>query len=480
MLTRCLRYMILPLLLLTFLQGHATLVTFRVDLTQQPSVSPNGVHIVGAFCNYDPSAISLSQLTPGRYEVTLYFAPGWTAVYKFVNGNTWNDTEGVFGECAFNTYRVLQVPASDTILPWVCFGHCDSACTPATGTRVACVGNSITYGWALTDPVSQSYPSILQDSLGSGMLVTNFGAPGAAVIRSAGNPYVFAEQFRHLVRFAPEEIFLLLGINDSKQPIWGPFSAEFSADYDSLWQAIDTLPSAHQVWICLPTTSFSPFFGIQDSIVANEIVPQIKAFARREALDQIDLRGFTAGLSAQFPDGTHPDSLGTAMIAAEIYRVRQLARPQVDVSGPLPSVATGFAWQWYLNGDTVPASWGGRAQSLSFAPSGNYKVGVQVDSLLAHVLISDSVNHVMVDRNERNAIHGTLFPNPAGDVLNWKIPDFAGKSVTLRIYSTAGKLEMQSHADAHHGVLDIAALDRGGHVFEAITEGEAWRKVFSK
>ena len=48
--------------------------------------------------------------------------------------------------------------------------------------KVACVGNSITYGTGLSDRATQSYPVKLQKLLGERYEVENFGKPGATLL----------------------------------------------------------------------------------------------------------------------------------------------------------------------------------------------------------------------------------------------------------------------------------------------------------
>ncbi len=467
-------------LLLTFFSGKATLVTFRVDLSQQAGVSPNSIHIVGSFNNWNPAATPMDSLGAGRYEWTENLTAGSVATYKFVNGDTWGEEEGVFGECAFNTYRFLRVPLGDTVLPWVCFQYCDSACTPAAGTRIACVGNSITWGWDLPDKITQSYPAILEDSLGASFLVENFGAPGSAVIRHAGNPYFRTEQFRALMRFGPTQAILSLGTNDSKSAIWGALAADFTKDYDTLWMSMDTMANLERLWICTPPTAFSGLFGVDENVLGGQIVPLIRAHARLHCLDQIDIHGFTASLGAYFPDGVHPDTTGTRLIANEVYRILQLPRPQIAVTGQTLTAVGGYDWQWYFNGDTLPSIWGGRSQNLVFAPSGIYKVGVQIDSLFQHVLISDSLAFNAVGIADAQADAMILFPDPANQVLNWHCEDAGLSSAILRVYSMSGKLELETLVEGNEGSLDIAMLARGNYVFELSGNDLLVRKLFSK
>ena len=49
--------------------------------------------------------------------------------------------------------------------------------------RVACIGDSITWGYAMTNRVEECYPAQLQRILGDGYEVLNFGDPGAGVYR---------------------------------------------------------------------------------------------------------------------------------------------------------------------------------------------------------------------------------------------------------------------------------------------------------
>ena len=48
--------------------------------------------------------------------------------------------------------------------------------------KVACVGNSITYGTGLADRDTEAYPVRLQEMLGDGYIVGNFGKPGATLL----------------------------------------------------------------------------------------------------------------------------------------------------------------------------------------------------------------------------------------------------------------------------------------------------------
>ena len=54
--------------------------------------------------------------------------------------------------------------------------------------KVACVGNSITYGTGIQDREHFSYPVQLQKMLGDKYLVGNFGKPGATLLNHGHRP----------------------------------------------------------------------------------------------------------------------------------------------------------------------------------------------------------------------------------------------------------------------------------------------------
>ena len=55
--------------------------------------------------------------------------------------------------------------------------------------RIACCGDSITYGTGIPDRATNSYPAQLQALLGANYDVRNFGRSGARVTQSSSNPY---------------------------------------------------------------------------------------------------------------------------------------------------------------------------------------------------------------------------------------------------------------------------------------------------
>ena len=68
-------------------------------------------------------------------------------------------------------------------------------CFAQAVTRVACIGDSITYGTGLSNRATQAYPARLQALLGEDYEVRNFGNPGRGMQsgRGKGSPWVIPE-----------------------------------------------------------------------------------------------------------------------------------------------------------------------------------------------------------------------------------------------------------------------------------------------
>ena len=55
--------------------------------------------------------------------------------------------------------------------------------------RVACVGDSITYGSGIKGRETKSYPAQLAGMLGEDYVVKNFGVSGATMLKKGDKPY---------------------------------------------------------------------------------------------------------------------------------------------------------------------------------------------------------------------------------------------------------------------------------------------------
>jgi acyl-CoA thioesterase-1 len=104
---------------------------------------------------------------------------------------------------------------------------------PALAARIACVGDSITYGYGLASPSQQSYPAVLQTLLGTQHTVSNFGTSGCTLLKKGDKPYWNDANFGASDAFKPDVVVVMLGTNDAKPQNWA-YQADFASDYGSM------------------------------------------------------------------------------------------------------------------------------------------------------------------------------------------------------------------------------------------------------
>ena len=82
--------------------------------------------------------------------------------------------------------------------------------------KIACVGNSITYGSTIVNREKNAYPRQLQAMLGKEYEIRNFGVSGTTLLKNGNHPYWNTLEYEDAKNFAPDILFVKLGTNDSK------------------------------------------------------------------------------------------------------------------------------------------------------------------------------------------------------------------------------------------------------------------------
>ena len=186
--------------------------------------------------------------------------------------------------------------------------------------RVACIGDSITWGFTLLNPWRQSYPALLQEKLGPGYEVRNFGYNDAAARFDADTPYVSKRAYRESLAWNPDIVLLMLGTNDTKSRNWDP--EIFRRDYRRIVESYRALPSAPRVILIAPIRVFPvggiPILGVLPENMENGVRPAIRALAAEMELELVDLQDlFTDRRYCR--DGVHPQRAGAQMLADAIW-----------------------------------------------------------------------------------------------------------------------------------------------------------------
>jgi acyl-CoA thioesterase I len=184
--------------------------------------------------------------------------------------------------------------------------------------KVACVGDSITYGAGLPDRDTQSYPAVLGKLLGSRYEVRNFGVSGATLLKQGDKPYWTQPEFEAVAAFGPQVVIIKLGTNDSKPQNWA-HQAEFEADYEALLDHFARLSSRPRVWICLPVPVYETRWGISDGVVHDEVIPRIRKAAHHRGVPIIDLYETLSERPQFFPDKVHPNADGARLMAQTVH-----------------------------------------------------------------------------------------------------------------------------------------------------------------
>lgn len=232
---------------------------------------------------------------------------------------------------------ILTLPAALcalTCLNWMANVPSVKASDSSAGKtiRVACVGDSITFGYGLKDRKHDAYPVVLGKMLGAGWDVRNFGHSGATLLKKGDRPYFKEKEHAEALAFKPDIAVIMLGTNDSKHRGDGSldsdhaidnwqYKADFVPDYKSLIGEFRKVNPQVKVYVCLPTPCFPGRWGINDKTIHNEIIPMVRQVAKDTHANVIDLYTALAGKKNFFQSDTvHPNPAGARLMADAVYQ----------------------------------------------------------------------------------------------------------------------------------------------------------------
>ena len=184
--------------------------------------------------------------------------------------------------------------------------------------RIACIGDSITYGASIENRTRDCYPAQLGRMLGEKWQARNFGVSGATLLKKGDLPYWNQQAFKDALAYNPNVVVIKLGTNDTKPQNW-KYKDQFAADYADMIDRFAELPSSPRIWICQPVPAYPERWGISDTRIKNEVIPLINDIAHNKHVPVIDLYGPLSGKPELFPDQIHPNAEGAHGIAKEIY-----------------------------------------------------------------------------------------------------------------------------------------------------------------
>lgn len=200
----------------------------------------------------------------------------------------------------------------------------------AQAIDIALLGDSITAGGS-----GVNYGVFLEDMLGEGYQVVNYGVGGACLTQRCQHAIWNTWALPALLNTEPQIVVVMLGTNDA-----GGTSDEVFADYETdliaMVESLQCIDPQPQVILASPP----PMVALSqqaDDRIANAIIPAIERIAETYDLRVIDVYNLVDDYPANYPDELHPNEDGHKTLAVIFYDVLK------DVSIPEPPMIGAIA-----------------------------------------------------------------------------------------------------------------------------------------
>ena len=198
--------------------------------------------------------------------------------------------------------------------------------------KIACIGDSITWGFTIIRRSKYSYPAVLGELLNSESQefeVNNYGYNDSTARMDSEVPYVKKKVFTNAQKFLPDIAIIMLGSNDTKRINWDP--EKFREGYSKIVDTFTELGA--KVYLMTPPPILNKIeikegveisridpsiISLNDQTLDEGVIPIIKELAREKGLPVIDINS-AIGEVEQFNDGIHPNREGAEIIARTVY-----------------------------------------------------------------------------------------------------------------------------------------------------------------
>ena len=153
--------------------------------------------------------------------------------------------------------------------------------------KIACVGDSLTYGQESSDPAVCSYPAVLQTLLRSEHYeVNNFGHWGRMMSQGHERYYGDTEEYAQSIAYGADIVVLCLGTNDASK-----LAALDNAAKQNFQKSLISLVSSYRtagakaVYVCIP-----PYHESSGKrLLSDRVIPWLKEVISDEGYLTIDL-----------------------------------------------------------------------------------------------------------------------------------------------------------------------------------------------
>lgn len=250
--------------------------------------------------------------------------------------------------------------------------------------RVACIGDSITYGAGLEDKATDAFPKVLGRMLGEDYEVRNYGFNSRTASLEGDYPYMTSDKYPFVKKWLPDVVTIMLGTNDSKPQNWN--EEKFKKGLDRMIRDLKALPSHPKIIVLTPTPAGENPHGIRDSVIVNTIIPDTRAIAKHHWLDVVDLYTPFEEHRDLFPDNVHPGKVGAAAIAQIVY-------DEFKIDGLTGTPGTRILFI----GDSITDGAWGRNDSRPSRERNHY----DMNHVYGHGYMSQVAAHMLADYPER-------------------------------------------------------------------------------
>lgn len=187
--------------------------------------------------------------------------------------------------------------------------------------KVACVGDSITYGCTVQNRNKNNYPTVLGHLLGEEYCVNNFGYTNRTAIKDADFPYTKEKLYQQSLDFYPDIVVIMLGSNDTKKTNWN--REKFIKDYCEIIDSYLNLSSKPKIHILIPPPLFEirgkVMWQLRKDTMTDEVYPAVKEIADRKDINLIDMSKVFKKERKLFSDGVHPNKNGSRKFAEVVF-----------------------------------------------------------------------------------------------------------------------------------------------------------------
>lgn len=197
---------------------------------------------------------------------------------------------------------------------------CSLVAVAQTPVRVACVGNSITYGAGIENRERDAYPAQLQRMLGEGYVVGNFGKSGATLLNKGHRPYIGQKEFQRALTFAGDVVVIHLGINDTDPRDWPNYRDYFVRDYLALIDSFRVVNPKVRILVArmTPITNRHSRFESGTRDWHEQIQQAIERVAELAGAQLIDFHTPLYPYPFMLPDAVHPTAEGAGILAQTV------------------------------------------------------------------------------------------------------------------------------------------------------------------